>query len=60
MNDKKSETKSWEAPPDFTEFLGERLNLERDEAVALLGRCLIEYEPDRPYDIIVGPARAAA
>jgi hypothetical protein len=35
-----------EGPPvDFAQYLGERLRLPRQEALSVLGRCLLEYEP---------------
>ena len=37
---------SAEGPPvDFAEYLGERLHLPMAEALSLLGRCLLDYEP---------------
>ena len=37
---------SAEGPPvDFAEYLGERLSLPTAEALSVLGRCLVDYEP---------------
>ena len=37
---------SAEGPPvDFAEYFGERLHLPMAEALSLLGRCLVDYEP---------------
>ena len=47
-------------PLDFTEFLSRRLNVHPTEAVAILGNCLVEYEPQERYEIVVGPATHAA
>lgn len=47
-------------PLDFTEFLSRRLNVHPSEAVAILGNCLVEYEPQERYEIVVGPATRAA
>ena len=47
-------------PLDFTEFLSRRLNVHPSEAVAILGNCLMEYEPQERYEIVVGPATHAA
>jgi hypothetical protein len=52
---------SFESPPlDFTEFLSRRLNVHPSEAVALLGECLVDYEPQRDYEIVFGPETRAA
>jgi len=47
-------------PLDFTEFLSRRLNLHPSDAVSVLGECLVEYEPRRQYEIVVGPTARAA
>lgn len=37
---------SGEGPPvDFAQYFGERLSLPRAEALSVLGRCLLDYEP---------------
>lgn len=48
------------ASPDFTEFLSRRLNLRHKDAVAVLGKCLVEYQAERQYEIVVGPVSDAA
>jgi hypothetical protein len=61
MNDHDSTTTLLDALPlDFTEFLSHRLNVHPSEAVSLLGECLVEYEPQQRYEIVVGPAAYAA
>lgn len=42
-----------DAPADFTEYLGQRLNVAIDDVLPLLGRCLVEYQAQRDYDIRV-------
>ena len=44
---------SSDAGPDFLEFLREGLNVPAQEATALLGRWLIEYQPREPREIQV-------
>ena len=48
------------APLDFTEFLSRRLNMQPKDVVAMLGEYLVEYEPTRHYEIVVGPEKRAA
>jgi hypothetical protein len=48
MNDEATwvPTNSGDGPPvDFAQYFGERLCLPRAEALSLLGRCLLDYEP---------------
>jgi hypothetical protein len=48
MNDETTlgSSPSTEGPPvDFAEYFGERLHLPAAEALSVLGRCLLEYEP---------------
>ena len=48
------------APLDFTEFLSRRFHMQPSEVVAMLGECLLGYEPMHRYEIVVGPDRHAA
>lgn len=48
------------APLDFTEFLSRRLNMQESDVVAMLGECLVDYEPSQRYEIVVGPETHAA
>jgi hypothetical protein len=44
-------TQSAEGPPlDFAEYFGARLSLPTAEALSVLGRCLLEYEPLQRYE----------
>ena len=40
-------------PTDFAEFLSERFSLPAAEILPMLGRCLLEYEPQHRYDALV-------
>lgn len=47
-------------PLDFTEFLSQRLNAHPSDVIAMLGECLVQYEPRERYEIVVGPDTRAA
>lgn len=48
------------APLDFTEFLSRRLDMQPSDVVALLGECLVGYEPTHRYEIVVGRSACRA
>lgn len=47
-----------DSKPDFLEFLGDELQVDTQEVTALLGRWLVEYQPQTVREIQVLEPRA--
>lgn len=56
----KTSTMSEGLPLDFAEYLSRRLNVEPSAVLPLLGEYLVDYKPQRSYEIVLGSSKTAA